>query len=255
MSLRVTLMGTGTSTGVPRIACDCAVCTSADPRNRRLRAGVLLETAAGTAVVDTSPDLRQQALTHRIRRLDAILFTHPHADHVYGLDDVRIFNFLQRRDLPCYGSAETLAAIRRTFAYVWEQGQHGGGKPRLELVPVDGPFTAIGETVVPLPAWHGRMPVTGYRLRGFALLTDVSEIPDATWPLLAGLEVLVLGALRYTPHPTHFNFEQAVAVARRIGARRTYLTHVSHEVDHAAPKVDLPPGVEIAHDGLAFDFA
>jgi len=253
-ALAVTLMGTGTSTGVPRIACDCPVCTSDDPRNRRLRAGVLLETAAGTAVIDTSPDLRRQALTYRIRRLDAVLFTHPHADHVYGLDDVRIFNFLQRRDLPCYGSPETLDAVRRFFSYVWEDGQHGGGKPVLRLVPVDGPFAEIGEEIVPLPAWHGRMPVLGYRLRDFALLTDVSEIPGSTWPLLAGLEVLVLGALRYTPHPTHFNFEQAVVVARRIGARRTFFTHISHEVDHAAPKVALPEGVEIAYDGLRFEF-
>ena len=239
---------------MPRIACDCAVCTSDDPRNRRLRAGVLLEAPAGTAVVDTSPDLRQQALVHRIRRLDAVLFTHPHADHVYGLDDVRIFNFIQRRDLPCYGSAETLAAIRRYFSYVWEEGQPGGGKPRLHLVEVEGPFEAIGERVTPLPARHGEMPVLGYRLRDFALLTDVSEIPDATLPLLAGLDVLVLGALRYTPHPTHLNFEQAFAVARRVGARRTCLTHIAHEVDHTAPAVPLPRGVEIAHDGLVFEF-
>lgn len=254
MSLRVTLMGTGTSTGVPRIACDCPVCTSDDPRNQRLRTGVLLQTGdGGTVVIDTSPDFRRQALTHDLRRLDAVLYTHPHADHVYGLDDVRIFNFLQRAELPCYGSRQTLDAIRRYFAYVFEDTQAGGGKPRLRLVPVRQPFEVVGRRVVPVPVWHGEMEVYGYRVGDFALVTDVSAIPDASLGLLRGLDVLVLGALRYRPHPTHLNFEQAFVVARRIGARRTVLTHISHEVDHTAPAVALPDGVEIGHDGLVFE--
>lgn len=254
MSLRVTLMGTGTSTGVPRIACDCPVCTSDDPRNQRLRTGVLLENGdGGVMVIDTSPDFRRQALTHDLRRLDAVLYTHSHADHVYGLDDVRIFNFLQRSEVPCYGSPETLERIRRYFAYVFEDTQEGGGKPRLRLVPVREPFEVVGRRVVPVPVWHGRMEVYGYRVGGFALVTDVSTIPEESYDLLRGLDVLVLGALRYRPHPTHLNFEQAFAVARRIGARRTLLTHIAHEVDHTAPAVPLPEGVEIAHDGLVFE--
>lgn len=257
MSLHVTLMGTGTSTGVPRIACDCPVCTSDDPRNRRLRAGVLLRTEEGgeprTAVIDTSPDLRRQALTHDVRQLHAILFTHSHADHVYGLDDVRIFNFLMRRDLPCYGSPDTLAAIRRHFSYVFEDSQTGGGKPLLRLVPVEGPFQVLGRTVTPVPVLHGEMPVYGYRLGGFALVTDVSSIPEESFRLLEGVEVLVLGALRHRPHPTHFNFEQAVAAARRIGARRTVFTHLCHEVDHGAAEEELPTGVEIGYDGLEIE--
>lgn len=251
--LRVTLLGTGTSTGVPRIACDCRVCTSTDPRNRRLRAGVWLQTVDASLLVDTSPDLRQQALTHRIRCLDAVLFTHSHADHIYGLDDVRVFNFIQRTELPCYGSPETLRAVRRYFAYVFEAGQEGGGKPLLALRPVSGPFEAAGERVVPVPAWHGSMEVYGYRVRGFALVTDVSSIPESSLGLLQDLDVLVLGALRYRSHPTHFNFEQAVEMARRIGARRTVFTHISHEVDHGDPQVALPAGVEIGHDGLVFE--
>jgi phosphoribosyl 1,2-cyclic phosphate phosphodiesterase len=251
--LRVTLLGTGTSTGVPRIACDCPVCTSDDPRNKRLRAGVLLEGPGGSLLVDTSPDLRQQALTHDLRRLDAVLFTHSHADHIYGLDDVRVFNFIQRREMPCFGSPATLRAIRRYFAYVFEAGQAGGGKPLLALRPVTGPFEAAGERVVPVPAWHGEMPVYGYRVRDFALVTDVSAIPETSLELLAGLDVLVLGALRYTPHPTHFNFDEAVEMAGRIAARRTVFTHISHEVDHAAPKVALPDGVEIGYDGQVFE--
>ncbi len=253
MSLRVTLTGTGTSTGVPRVACDCPVCTSDDPRNRRLRAGVLLESDGGTLLVDASPDLRQQLLTHDVRRVGGVLFTHAHADHIYGLDDVRIFNFIQRADMPCYGSEETLAAVRRYFGYAFEDGEEGGGKPRLHLVPVRGPFAAAGRTWVPVPVWHGSMEVFGYRSGGFALVTDVNAIPEASFDLLAGLDVLVLGALRYRPHPTHFNFEEAFAAARRVGARRTILTHLCHEVDHGAPAVPLPAGVELGHDGLAFE--
>lgn len=258
MSLRVTLMGTGTSTGVPRIACDCAVCTSDDPRNTRLRAGVLLrwDTSGGeeaTAVVDTSPDFRRHALTHDVRQLHAVLFTHAHADHIYGLDDVRIFNFLMRRDMPCYGSPHTLAAIRRHFSYVFEATQEGGGKPHLRLLPVEGPFEVRGLRITPVPVLHGSLPVNGYRSGDFALVTDVNVIPEASYDLLSGVEVLVLGALRHRPHPTHFNFTEAFAAAQRVGARRTILTHLCHEVDATAPTLELPPGVEIGYDGLELE--
>lgn len=259
MTLSITLLGTGTSTGVPRIACDCAVCTSSDPRNLRLRAGVRIDVAGedgapgGTLLVDTSPDLRQQALAHDIRRVDAVLFTHAHADHVYGLDDLRVFNFLQRAAIPLHGSAATLAAIRRAFSYAWEEGQEGGGKPSFELVPVDGPFELLGRRVEPLPVWHGELEVTAYRIGGFALVTDVSAIPPASMERLGGLDLLVLGALRQRPHPTHFNIAEAVEVAGRLGAKRTVLTHVAHEVDAAAPGVELPPGVELAWDGMRFE--
>lgn len=260
MSLRITLLGTGTSTGVPRIACDCAVCTSPDPRNRRLRAGVLIEVldgggAAGTLLVDTSPDLREQALTHDIRRVDAALFTHAHADHVYGLDDLRVFNFIQGGAIPLYGSPATLAAVRRAFAYVWEDGQEGGGKPRLEPVPVTGPFELLGRTIEPLPVWHGGLEVTAYRIGGFALVTDVSAIPQATMERLGGLDVLVLGTMRYRPHPTHLSIAEGVEVARTLGAKRTVFTHLAHDVDAAAPEVDLPPGVELGWDGMQFEVA
>jgi phosphoribosyl 1,2-cyclic phosphate phosphodiesterase len=257
VSLRITLLGTGTSTGVPRIACDCAVCTSPDPRNRRLRAGVLIEVldpaGGGTLLVDTSPDLREQALVHDVRRVDAVLFTHAHADHVYGLDDLRVFNFIQGGAIPLHGSAATLAAVRRAFAYVWEDGQEGGGKPRLELVPVTGPFELLGRTVEPLPVWHGDLEVTAYRLGGFALVTDVSAIPEATMERLGGLDVLVLGAMRYRPHPTHLSIAEGVEVARRLGARRTVFTHLAHEVDATAPAIELPPGVELGWDGMRFE--
>ena len=253
--MRVTLLGCGTSTGVPVIGCECAVCTSPDPRNRRLRPSLWLELPAGHALVDTPPDLREQALRARIPRVDAVLFTHAHADHLFGLDDVRIFNFRQKSAIPCLGSTATLARVRAAFAYVWESGQAGGGKPQLELQPVEGPFFLLGAEVVPIPVWHGTMPVLGFRLGRFAYVTDVSRIPDESFALLADLELLVLGALRYRPHPTHFSIAEAIAAAARIGARRTVLTHLAHDVDFTRPEVELPPGVELGHDGMVFDVA
>jgi phosphoribosyl 1,2-cyclic phosphate phosphodiesterase len=255
MGLRVTMLGCGTSTGVPVIGCRCAVCTSSDPRNRRLRTSLRLELAAGVAVVDTSPDFRQQALTFGLDRVDAILFTHSHVDHLFGLDDVRVFNFRQGGAIPCYGSAATLAAVRRTFAYAFEPEGEGGGKPRLELIEVRRPFALLGREVVPVPLLHGSMEVFGYRLGGFAYLTDCSRVPEASRALLGGLEVLILDALRYRPHGTHLSVEEAIALAAEIGARRTIFTHLAHDVDYAAPQVALPAGVEFGYDGLAFDVA
>lgn len=249
------MLGSGTSTGVPVIGCDCAVCRSADPRNRRTRPGLRLDLEGGTVVVDTSPDFREQALTHGLERVDAVLYTHPHADHVFGLDDLRIYNFRQRASIPCYGSPSTIARLRQIFAYVFEDGQEGGGKPRLDLVEVEEPFELLGERVVPVPVMHGDMPVYGWRIGPFAVVTDVNFIPDASWRALEGVEVLVLSALRYRPHPTHWSLEESIEAAWRIGARRTLLTHIAHDVDHADLRVALPPGVEIGHDGLVVDLA
>lgn len=253
MTLRVTMLGSGTSSGVPVIGCRCPVCTSEDPRNRRLRPGLRIDTDEGVALVDTPTDLRQQALAFGLDRVDAVLFTHPHADHVFGLDELRIFNFRQRRVIPCYGSRFTLEMVRRSFAYAFEQTQEGGGKPQLELLPVQGPFTLLGRTVVPVPVRHGEMEVFGYRIGSLAYVTDCNGIPAASWELLRGVEVLILGALRYRPHPTHFTIQEAVEVARRIGARKTYLTHLAHEVDHAAPRFPLPEEVELGYDGLVLE--
>jgi phosphoribosyl 1,2-cyclic phosphate phosphodiesterase len=250
MSMRVTMLGSGTSTGVPVIGCTCPVCTSDDPRNKRWRPGLKLEVGGQIVLVDTPTDLRAQALRFGLPRVDAVIFTHAHADHVFGLDDVRIFNFRQRAAIPCYGSATTLRALRRTFAYFFEDGQEGGGKPQLELIEVRDSFALAGQTVVPVPVWHGDLEVYGYRIGGFAYVTDCNAIPERSYELLSGVEVLVLDALRYRPHSTHFSVEEALAAARRIGAGRTILTHIAHEIDHAAP---LPPGVEFGYDGLAFD--
>ena len=213
--MRVTFLGTGTSTGVPVIGCDCATCRSTDGRDRRWRPSVYLQLDNDLSVlIDASPDLRAQALRFDVRRVDMILFTHGHADHVLGLDDVRIYNFRQRGVIPCFGDARTLAGVRRMFAYVFDPSTpRGGGLPQLALWPVSGPFSVAGRTIVPVPLRHGTLPVFGYRLGALAYLTDCNAIPDASWPLLEGLDVLVLDALRQRPHSTHFNVEQAVEAA------------------------------------------
>ena len=204
-------------------------------------------------LVDTTPDLRSQALAYDLDRVDAILFTHCHADHVMGLDDVRRFNVLQQAAIPCYGDPRTLQELRRTFAYIFDGADEGGGIPRLHLCPVGGPCSIGDETFTPVPVWHGRREILGFRVRDFAYLTDCSGIPDASWPLLAGIDTLAIDALRHRPHPTHFTVEQALAVAARLGPRRTWLTHICHDLPHAATNASLPPGVEMAYDGLRID--
>ncbi len=250
LPLRLTMLGSGTSTGVPVVGCDCAVCRSSDPRNRRMRPGLRLEVAGLSLVVDTSPDFREQALRFGVDRVDAVLYTHSHADHVFGLDDLRIFNFRQGGSIPCFGSAETMGRMRQIFTYVFEGGQEGGGKPRLELVPVREAFEIQGLRVVPIPVRHGEMEVLGFRVGRFACVTDVNFISEASFDLLAGVDLLVLSALRYRPHPTHFSLAEAIAAAERIGARRTLFTHIAHDVDHGRLEIALPAGIEIGHDGL-----
>jgi phosphoribosyl 1,2-cyclic phosphate phosphodiesterase len=253
--MRVTFLGTGTSTGVPVVGCDCATCRSDDPRDRRWRPSIYLELADATRVlVDTSTDLRSQALACGVTGVDVILFTHYHADHVMGLDDVRPFNYRQRVAIPCLGDASTLAALRRVFAYVWDPSTpRGGGVPRLRLQEVTGRFCLGRAEVVPVPVYHGTQLILGYRVDAFAYLTDCSAIPESSWPLLEGVDVLVLDALRHRPHATHFTVSEAVEVAARIGARQTYFTHMCHELAHAETCAALPAGVTLAYDGLAID--
>ncbi len=252
--LTVTILGSGTSHGVPMIACDCRVCRSSDPRDRRMRPSIAISFGEATVLVDTSPELRLQCLANDIRRVDAVLMTHYHVDHVAGLDDLRRFNSLQQGQIPCFGQPETLERLRAMFPYVFDPvGTHPSDVPRLGLHAVDGPFSLLGRMVTPLPLLHGSMPVLGYRIGDFAYCTDVSEIPRATWPLLRGLDVLVLDALRRRPHPTHFNLEQAVDHARRIGARQTYFTHIAHELGHADTNAELPDHMALCYDGLRFE--
>lgn len=248
--MQVTFLGTGTSHGIPVIGCSCAVCTSADPRDRRGRTAVLIRARGAAILVDAPPELRLQLVREHVARADALLLTHAHADHIGGLDDVRVFSERSRRPFPVYGPAAALRQVRERFGYVFRPTQEGGGKPRLSLRAVAAPFSVCGVRVMPLAVWHGRVRVFGYRIGPLAYLTDVSRIPAAVYPKLKGLSVLVLDALRREPHNTHFHLDQALAEARRIGAKRTFFTHLCHRLGHAATEKILPPGVRLAYDGL-----
>lgn len=252
---RVLVLGSGTSHGVPMIGCRCAVCRSDDPRDRRLRPSIYIDIEDGPALlVDTSTDLRQQALAHGLSRLTAVLFTHSHADHVMGLDELRRFNAMSGAPIPIYGDTPTCGELRRMFAYAFEPPPaRGGGVPQLVLQTVDGPFDVAGQRVVPIPLLHGDRPILGFRLGSFAYLTDCSAIPEPSFDLLRGVDVLMLDALRHRPHPTHFTVSEALEAAARIGAGRTYFTHICHDLPHAATCAALPDRVSLAYDGLALD--
>ena len=256
VAARLLFLGTGTSNGVPVIGCECAVCTSTDARDDRTRPSVYISLPDGTRVlVDTSPDLRTQALRHRLRRVDAVLYTHGHADHVLGLDDVRRFNVMQKSRVPCYGDARTIEEVRRTFAYLFDPRIPSGiGMPEIDTHVVDGPFTIGGCTIVPVPLWHGRRQIFGYRIGTLAYLTDVSAIPDTSWALLEGVEVLVIDALRHRRHPTHFTVAQALDAIARLAPREAWLTHICHDLSHAGTDASLPAPVHLAYDGLSVAF-
>jgi phosphoribosyl 1,2-cyclic phosphate phosphodiesterase len=253
--MRVTFLGTGTSHGVPMIGCACAVCTSADPRDKRWRPSVYIEADSGAKLlVDTGPDLRAQALAFNVARVDAILYTHGHADHVVGLDEVRRFNALQRSTIPCFADEQTEDEIRRMFSYVFDPGTpKGGGIPDITIAPVQRTFEAAGTDVTAVPVLHGERTVQGFRVGNFAYLTDCSRIPQESWALLAGVEVVVLDALRERPHPTHFSLAEAVAAAERIGARLTLFTHIAHDLAHERTCAKLPAPMALAYDGQRVD--
>lgn len=248
--MKLIFLGTGTSHGVPMIGCDCAVCRSADAHDRRLRAGAAVGYGGRTVLIDTPPELRLQCLANDIRRVDAVIYTHHHADHIMGLDDLRRFNELGGGAIPCYAAGETLGRLRVLFDYAFEDDpDYPSAKPLLEPRRIDGPFDLFGERVVPVRLLHGQMPVLGLRFGRLAYCTDCSEISDQSLELLTDLEVLVLDALRIRPHATHFNLDQAVAMAGRIGAKRTYFTHIAHELGHEQINGRLPEGMKLAYDG------
>jgi phosphoribosyl 1,2-cyclic phosphate phosphodiesterase len=252
--MRVTFLGSGTSTGVPVVGCSCRVCTSDDPRNKRLRQSVKIEMKGKHFLIDTTPDLRLQLLRAPIPRLDFVLFTHSHSDHLMGLDDIRPFNFRQREAIQAFANPMTAAAVRRVFSYIWSDSQIGGGKPQLDLIEVEDEFEHEGIRITPLPVIHGDWTILGFRIGDFAYITDTNGIPPATMRLLEGVDILALDGLRVSPrHPTHFVIDEAVTVAQEIGARETWLIHLTHEVDHETVEATLPQGIRLAYDGLVLD--
>ncbi|MFW5972383.1 MAG: MBL fold metallo-hydrolase [Bacteroidota bacterium] len=257
--ITVTLLGTGTSTGIPVIGCHCSVCRSLDPRDRRGRASCWVRADDLSIIIDTGPDFRRQALREGITRVDAVLYTHHHFDHIVGLDDLRPYLFQQSSPIPCFARKDTADVIRNMFGYIFSDGTYPG-VPDLELHIVDRPFVVHGRydpctsvKVTPIDVRHGSMPLFGYRIGDFAYITDTNAIPDASLRALEGVEILVLDALRHEHHPTHFSISEAVDVARRIGARQTYFTHMTHSVLHAPESESLPPGIDLGYDGLTFD--
>jgi len=252
---RLRFLGTGTSFGIPQVACDCAVCRSSDPRDHRTRSAAVLESGGASILIDTPPELRLQLVGAGISSIDAVLYTHEHADHINGIDDLRIFSNRDRNPMPVYGPVETLARLRTSFNYIFDADVTpfaGTSKPHLAPTALQpGEEVEIaGVRVLPLAFDHGHLRVFGYRFGPVAYITDVKEVPAAARERLAGLEVLVLNALWWRPHPTHLSIAEAVETARGIGAARTYLTHLTHETGHAELAAALPAGIEPAYDGL-----
>lgn len=247
----ITFLGTGTSQGVPVIGCSCEVCKSLDYRDKRLRSSVHIQANNQSFVIDTGPDFRQQMLREHVGRLDAVLFTHAHRDHTAGLDDVRAYNFLQNMDMPVYGSQETLNQLRNDFAYIFEE-HHYPGLPRLDLRPIGvDSFEVNNIRITPLSVMHLRLPVLGFRIGDFSYITDANFIPDETYKKLEGTKILVLNALQQEPHISHFTLQQAIEVAQKVKADKTYLTHLSHKMGlHATVTKELPENIVIAVDGL-----
>lgn len=247
--MQLRFLGTGTSMGVPVIGCDCAVCTSADPRNRRMRTSALIRSAGQSIMIDVGPDFRHQALAARLTRVDAVLLTHAHFDHVAGLDDLRPFS-MRQGTIPIFGSPTTLTMVRERFAYAFDGAlSQGSSRPELDLYTIERAFELAGHTITPLTVMHGNWQVTAYRIGRLGYVTDASYVPAEVRSALHGVDVLVLNALRLEPHPTHLSLAESLAIAAEIGARQTYLVHMTHTLDHTLD-YGLPAGVAFAYDGL-----
>ncbi|HBG00755.1 MAG TPA: MBL fold metallo-hydrolase [Firmicutes bacterium] len=248
--MEITFLGTGTSHGVPVITCNCNVCQSGDPKNKRTRSSLWVRDKGTGILIDTATEFRLQALKANIQRVDGVLYTHCHADHVFGFDDLRVFSKLTNKSIPVYGNEPTILELRDVFSYVFRETQEGGGKPQVETIVVEHSFQVQDLLVQPIPVLHGLLPIFGYRLGKLAYITDCSYIPPSSLEMLQDLDILIFGVIRHEPHPTHMHVEQAVDLARTLRAKRTYFTHISHLLEHEELSKVLPEGIFLAYDGL-----
>jgi phosphoribosyl 1,2-cyclic phosphate phosphodiesterase len=254
MKASLTVLGSGTSMGVPTIGCTCAVCHSPDPHDRRTRPSILLEFGGKFVLIDTTPDFREQAIREHIRQIDAVVYTHTHADHILGIDDLRPLSYHRDGKIPLYARPDAAEFIRNMFRYIFDADYKFGGLARLELKPINGTFELFGARFEPIPIVHGDTEIYGYRFGSAAYLTDFSEIPESSMPLLQGLDVLFLDGLRYKPHPTHSTVENSIRIADRLKAKRVFFTHICHDLPHEETNAALPPHVRLSYDGMKLEF-
>ena len=255
MKARLTVLGSGTSMGVPTIGCDCAVCHSPDPHDRRTRPSVLVEYNDKVVLIDSTPDFREQAIREQIRRLDAVLYTHTHADHILGIDDLRPLSFRHKPGkLPLYASPEAVEFLRNMFRYIFDADYKFGGLPLVELSPIQGPVDLFGACFEPVTVIHGESEIFGFRFGDAAYLTDHSDVPEATLAKLRNLDILFLDALRHTPHPTHSTVENSLRIVEQLKPKRAFFTHICHDLAHEATNATLPPNVRLSYDGMKLEF-
>jgi phosphoribosyl 1,2-cyclic phosphate phosphodiesterase len=254
MKATLTVLGSGTSMGVPTIGCDCAVCHSSDPHDRRTRPSILVEFGGKFVLIDTTPDFREQAIREGIRKIDAVVYTHAHADHILGIDDLRPLSYHREGKIPLYARPEAADFLRKMFSYIFDADYKFGGLARLELKPIDGPFELFGARIQPVPVMHGDSEIFGYRFGNAAYLTDFSEIPASSMPLLEGLDVLFLDGLRHKPHPTHSTVENSIRIGDQVKAKRVFFTHICHDLPHEETNAALPPHVRLSYDGMKLEF-
>jgi phosphoribosyl 1,2-cyclic phosphate phosphodiesterase len=255
MKARLTVLGSGTSMGVPTIGCDCAVCRSSDPRDRRTRPSVLVEYGGKAVLIDTTPDFREQAIREHITHLDAVLYTHTHADHILGIDDLRPLTFRHKPNkLPLYARPEAADFLRNMFRYIFEPDYKFGGLPQVELKVIDGPVELFGAVFEPVTVIHGESEIYGFRFGSAAYLTDHSEIPEASFAKLQGLDILFLDALRHKPHPTHSTVDNSLRIVERLRPQRAFFTHICHDLPHEATNASLPANVRLSYDGMKLEF-
>jgi phosphoribosyl 1,2-cyclic phosphate phosphodiesterase len=255
MRATLTVLGSGTSMGVPTIGCDCAVCHSTDPRDRRTRPSVMISYDSRHVLIDTTPDFREQALRENIRHVDAVLYTHTHADHILGIDDLRPLSFEHKPGrLPLYATPDAAEFLRNMFQYIFNPTYKFGGLPRVELLPIEGPVELFGARFEPVTVIHGETPILGFRFGSAAYLTDHSDVPAETLDKLRDLDILFLDALRYHPHPTHSTVEKSLKIVEQVKPKRTFFTHICHDLPHEATNATLPPHVRMSYDGMKLEF-